>query len=166
MKSLLLFLFLSAWALAPAQSGPSPYPHLTNVGDIAPDPSLDDPSFTLCNPGFVPQYYMVSTTYKGERRAIKEHFFKNYRPVNAAGKGFITIRFIVNCQSKAGRFRMESLDDQYQPASFPAAITDQLLTLTRQLEGWLPGSYRDVVRDSYVYLTFTIRDGSLLTITP
>lgn len=139
-----------------------------NVGDITFDKNLDDPNFKVCNEKQVPQYYNFGKglQYNGEKPKIIEHF-KSFKELNGSGDtGFITIRFIVNCEGKTGRFRVQEMDNNYNSKSFHKEIRDQLLTLTESLEGWIIGSDQGHVFDYYQYLTFKIHDGKLIEIMP
>jgi hypothetical protein len=65
-----------------------------------------------------------------------------------------------------GRFRLYELDSAYKSFQFSKAISGQLLTLVRQWKGWLPATYHDKVYDSYQYITFTLKKGRVVCITP
>ena len=163
--SILVFLF------AACQSGrkvskPAAYP--ANVGDIAPDPSLDDPGFTVCRERFIPQYYSIKSGFEGEKPAIEAYFREKFvRNKKYKGEdGYITIRFVVNCKGKTGRFRVYEMGPDYLPKKFPAALSSHLLDLTKHLEGWQPGQGNALQWDYYQYLTFTITNGEITQIMP
>ena len=152
---------------AQASAGkPSAYP--AHVGDIAPDPALDDPGFTVCRENHIPQYYSVKSGYAGEKPALEAFFHKNFvkNKAHASESGYVTIRFVVNCRGQTGRFRVQEIGLDYQPKKFPPALTARLLELTRQLEGWQPGQYTGLAVDYYQYLTFTISNGDISQIMP
>ncbi len=139
-----------------------------HVGDIVFDPSLDDPSFKICADRSVYQYYNFGKglQYKGEKPAIEEQF-KELRINKAAGEtGYITIRFIVNCEGKTGRFRVQEMDNNYQSRKFNKSLVARYLGITRQLNGWIPGMDTGYKVDYYQYLTFKIENGALLEILP
>lgn len=139
------------------------------VGDISFNQALDDPEFKLCNESDVFQYYYFNGgfQYKGEKIKIIEHF-KNEFTVNGDrnDNGFITIRFIVNCNGKTGRFRVQEMDRDYTEKVFSKQLTENLLTITKRLDGWMVGEYEGVQYDYYQYLTFKIEQGRLIEIMP
>lgn len=143
-----------------------PYP--ANVGDIAPDPMLDDTTFRTCRGVNIPQYYSVNSGYEGEKPAVDRYFEENfkYNPAYAAENGYVTIRFVVNCNGRTGRFRVMEMDANYQPKKFPAAFSGQLLQLTQQMTGWLPGKSENIPYDYYQYLCFAIEKGKIARIMP
>jgi hypothetical protein len=139
-----------------------------NTGDIAFNAALDDSSFIICNPNVVFQYYNTVSYYKQHKREIEQYFKRNYhQPAQAARQtGYITVRFIINCSGKTGRFRMNELDNYYQPYKFDASISSQLMTLTKALTNWQPAEYKNKIYDSYQYITFKIKKGAIECVLP
>jgi hypothetical protein len=41
-----------------------------------------------------------------------------------------------------------------------------LMDLVKQLRGWQPAVYKGKIYDSYQYITFRIRNGKIISITP
>ena len=137
------------------------------VGDIIPNPELDG-DFQNCNIGRLPQYY----AYK-EKPFIKGKFhFENYIreaykvPENIKESGLLRIRFTVNCHGKSGRFRLLSMNENYEEMSFSNDIVNQLLTLTKDYKEWRVLSYDGMESDYYFYVTFKIKDGQIIEILP
>jgi hypothetical protein len=161
----LSFLFLSC-SRHFAQEKPAPQPFF--VYHISADPDIDDPSFVVCDEKLlIPYYGGRKTSYQGEKAFLYKHFSAYQAPAKSAGQtGFITIRFIVNCKGKAGRFRMQQMDKDYQSFTFNKKITNQILALTKQLNAWIPSEYDKRAVDTYYYFCFQIHDGKLITITP
>ena len=139
-----------------------------NTGDIAFNATLDDPSFTVCNPQIVLQYYNTASYYKEHKREIEHYFKSNYHPGTEREdqSGYLTIRFIINCSGQTGRFRMYELDTGYKPFTFHSAISDQLMKLTKNLQGWQPATYKGKIYDSYQYITFRLKKGAIECISP
>lgn len=171
MKIYSLFILVTFFLFSACQSKKdSPneiYPK--HVGDILFDAELDDPNFKMCSEYRSRQYYNGGTglNYDGEKKAILEHFEEYYKsnPLEREN-GFITIRFIVNCERKTGRFRVFSMDMEYQERVFDERITAQLLKLTKELDGWnFPPPKRRKL-DYYQYLTFKIESGQITEIMP
>lgn len=145
-------------------------PYLRWVGDIEHNNEIDKVAFTICNgEEQVFQYFNIGEgpIYKNEKSAILNAFHSQYKSVEDANQnGLIRIRFIVNCQGQAGRFRLIQSDNDYQPFEFDKHITTQLLEITKRIEGWQI-LYKDgVAVDYYMYLIFKIKNGKLIEILP
>lgn len=138
------------------------------VYHIQPDAAVDDPSFKLCDPKTAHPYYSVGAGYAGDKRELIDYFLSRFENIDStvSQTGFITIRFMINCQGLTGRFRLIEFDEAYKPYSFDPRISKQLLNLTRELKGWTPGKHDVQNYDSYYYLCFKIRNGTLIDITP
>lgn len=139
------------------------------VADIAFDPNLDDPSFKVCDVNSAQQYYNFGRglLFKGEKAQLNKYFMTNFKPQeDETQTGFITIRFIVNCEGKTGWFRIQGMDYEYLPKEFDSDLTLQLLGLTKKLEGWIAGEHNGKFYDFYQYLTFKIESGKLIEIMP
>ncbi|HYF67786.1 MAG TPA: hypothetical protein VD884_06615 [Ohtaekwangia sp.] len=138
------------------------------VYHIQPDAALDDPTFKLCDPKTAYPYYSVGAGYAGDKRELMNYFLSQFKNLDSDSSqtGFITIRFMINCQGLTGRFRLIEFDEAYKPFSFDPSISKQLLDLTKELKEWIPGKHGVQNYDSYYYLCFKIRNGTLIDITP
>lgn len=104
---------------------------------------------------------------RAKKKAIANHFFGKYTaPVDTSQNGYVTIRFIVNCKGKSGRFRIQEMGFDYQQTTFTPHIKNQLLFLTEELEDWAPVTDGTTLYDFYQYLTFKIKDGQLIEVLP
>ena len=139
------------------------------VGDIAFDKALDDPSFTICNETEIQQYYNFGkgVQYVGEKPKITQHFKDGFNSKTRTGEsGYLTIRFIVNCHGKTGRYRVEGMNSNFEIKEFDKAIVNQLLSLSKKLDGWIIGQHENQRFDYYQYLTFKLENGILTEIMP
>ena len=170
MKSLhyliVIFLLMSICSCSQTTSQKPTYPQ--QVGDSKFDQNIDDPAFRVCNQDTVLQYYNFGKglQYKGEKIEIEEHFNQLKITKLSTESGFITIRFIVNCEGKTGRYRVQEMDKTYAEKKFSKEFTARYLKLTMQLSGWEVGELEGKVYDYYQYLTFKIEDGQLKEIMP
>lgn len=141
---------------------------LRQVGDITFDPKLDTLNFEPCYEDYAFQYYNFSDgiQYIGEKAKIITEFQDKFKAVNQEENGYITIRFIVNCKGNTGRFRVTGMDKNYTEKNFSKELTNQLLAITRELDGWKPGDYDGRKFDYYQYLTFKINQGKIERIMP
>jgi len=76
------------------------------------------------------------------------------------------IRFVVNCNGKSDRFRILTVNYDYEPIEFDKNITSQLLNITKSLICWIPKSVNGKKVDYYQYLIFKIKDGKIDEILP
>lgn len=172
MRSILVFSFCILLFACQTEKEvvPPPKPYLRWVGDIEENPALDSKDFKLCN-GDKNAYQYFNTSlgfqYKGEKKKVIETFQQQYRPVKGNKEsGMIRIRFLVNCKGEAGRFRVLEADQNYQKTKFDDKIVQQLLDITKQLDGWVPMADKGVPIDYYLYLTFIIENGNIKSILP
>ena len=157
-----LLLFLSLQGSAQETTFPE------NVGEIPFDSLQDDPHFTICNEKQVFQYYNTNSYYKDHKNEIVKYLLSRYNPEGSFEdqNGYLTVKFIINCKGETGRFRVFEIDNDYQPATFNKALSGQLLHLVKQLHGWQPAVYKGQIYDSYQHITFHIRKGKIISITP
>jgi hypothetical protein len=146
--------------------------YLRWVGDIPFDGNTDNPNFQLCNEEkYIRQYFNFSkgVQYKGEKPAIIQYFKEHYQNIESDQSGLLRIRFIVNCNGDTDRFRLMGMNADYQPIEFDAKIRNQILELTRKMEGWLPIQMEEMdnmTLDYYQYLIFKIHKGEIIEIMP
>ena len=144
------------------------YPERT--GDIEFDEKIDRSDFKLCFPNHIFQYFNISNgvEYSGEKIALEKEVKEKYVPVNLKGEsGLIRIRFIVNCKGETDRFRLISMDTDYNPKTFDKSITEQLLEITKNLKGWKTKLDKEQSTiDYYQYLIFKLKDGHITQILP
>jgi len=145
----------------------SKYP--AHVGDIKFDEKLDDPDFKRClGEKFTFQYYNDSKgfQYKGEKIEIEKKLKSLDLENDKNSNGYITIRFLVNCEGKTGMFRVQQMNEEYKEQAFEKSLSDQLLSFTKSLNGWVPKEYDGKKVDYYQYLTYKIENGKVSEILP
>ncbi len=141
-----------------------------NVGDIRFDRNIDLPLFKVCSENGIPQYYSVNGGYNGGRseilRLAKKRLSLPTLSNSNSTDGFITIRFIVNCNGKSGRFRVLQVDKSYNTIQFDKTLVSTILKFTESLKDWKIGKTHQKPTDYYQYLTFVIRNGKTTDILP
>jgi hypothetical protein len=143
-----------------------------NVGDIPFNEEWDDVNFKICDETDIQQYYVRYSSdtppgYKGEKRGLEKIILNQYHYVPSEKEnGYVSIRFIVNCEGKPGRFRTEEMDFDYKPVTFDKKITNQLLDIVKNLNDWIPRKRNGESLDFYQYLTFKIEKGQIVKILP
>lgn len=140
-----------------------------HVGDITFDPAVDDPDFKVCYPDKIFQYFNNGSgpEYLDEKIEMDEYFLEHYESIELFEEsGMIRIRFVVNCEGKADRFRMISSDMDYQEKVFDKKISSQLINLTKSIADWPQKKYNKGDGDYYMYLIFKIKNGQLIEVMP
>lgn len=167
-KILNFLLFIPLISLAQEKSEhKSVYPNY--VGDIEFNVTIDNKDFELCNSKHIFQYFNNSggLEYEGEKLAIEKEFTEKYKSEIVINEtGLIRINFVVNCKGKTDRFRLISMDENYEEKFFAPTITDQLMRITKNLNGWKGKKYKGKDIDYYQYLIFKIENGQLKEILP
>ncbi|WP_299314934.1 hypothetical protein [uncultured Aquimarina sp.] len=131
-------------------------------------------TFQLCNAyininNLSDRYYYKGTTYNGGLYHIRKIFDRQYKaPKNSEEFGIFQVRFVVNCEGKAGIFDHQAFDYDYNLKEFSTEITDQIFEIAKGLQNWIPGrhSKTDQIIDTYKYLSFRIKDGKIIRIYP
>lgn len=171
MKAVYLFILFSfALFSCQAEKAASKYPD--TVGDIAFDEKLDEAGFKKCgalkDKPFSLQYYNVSQQfdYKGEKIAIEEKLKKENISSEKKINGYITVRFLVNCEGKTGLFRLKHMDSDLKDVVLNEELENKLLKFTKSLNGWMPKEIEGLKIDYYQYLTYKIEDGQVSEVLP
>ncbi len=167
-KILALFILIPLCIFGQEKSmAKSDYPN--RVGDIEYNPETDKQDFELCYEKHIFQYYNTGEglEYVGEKIAIEKIFKEKYKSdIISKETGLIRINFVVSCKGKTDRFRLIAMDENYNEKVFLKSITDQLLSITKNLNGWKVKKYGEESIDYYQYLIFKIKDGQLEEILP
>lgn len=142
-----------------------------HVGDIIFDKNIDDPAFKRClDHDYGIQYYDLSSSngiqYKGEKIEIVQALEKLKLSSSQKINGYVTIRFLVNCEGKTGLFRIQQMNENYQEENFDKGFVNKLLNFTKSLNGWIPKETQGRKLDYYQYLTYKITDGKVSEILP
>jgi len=139
------------------------------IGDIAFNKKTINESFDLCLEKQIIQYFHNSggLEYEGEKLAIEKEFSKKYKSKNIKNEtGLIRIRFAVNCKGETDGFEIIAMDENYNEKTFRKSITDQLLSITKNLKGWKIKKRNEKEVYYYQYLIFKIENGQLKEILP
>jgi hypothetical protein len=145
----------------------SAYPNY--VGDIEFNKETDKQDFELCFEKHIFQYFNIGDGlgYEGEKLAIEREFAAKYKSEKIENQtGLIRINFVVNCKGETDRFRLISMNENYDEKLFLKSITDQLMNITKSLKGWKAKKMKEKEIDYFQYLIFKIENGQLKEILP
>ncbi|MGI9583651.1 hypothetical protein ACR1PO_20810 [Chryseobacterium sp. RRHN12] len=142
------------------------------VGDIEFDKRQDDPDFKKCGSekwGRVSfQHYQGAKqfSYRGEKIAITEKLKKENIYSEKNINGYITVRFLVNCEGKTGLFRLRHMSPDLKDSVPDEELEKKLLQFTKSLGGWMPKEIQGLKVDYYQYLTYKIENGKVSEVLP
>ncbi len=148
-----LFFFVSTSALA------------QSVGDIAFDPKTDDPHFKLCRADWVWQGYSLKTMMDETPLTVDREFRSKFISKSEwrSENGIIRIRFIVNCNGAADRFRFLELDFDLRQKQFSDDIRSHVLKISKEIK-WPVRRAQQQTVDYYHYFSIRIVEGKLTDI--
>ncbi|MDP9958937.1 hypothetical protein [Chryseobacterium lathyri] len=164
------FLALFSFVLMSCQTEKNINKYPVTVGDIEFDEKLDDPDFKKCTPEKLIslQYYQGEKgfNYKGEKLAIIEKLQKEKISSETKMNGYITVRFLVNCEGKTGLFRVQQMNEDLKEIVLDKELGDRLLRFTKSLDGWIPQKIKGFKTGYYQYLTYKIENGKVSEVLP
>ena len=140
------------------------YQVTNRVGDLSFDKKIDSSTFKVCNEKRIAQYYSTKSSYQGGKKAIKKEIWKITEPLTFKNSGFITFRFIINCNGEIGRFRVKTIDSELKENSFEIQNVETLQTAIENLKNWNAGTWQDETLDSYFVLNFKVEKGKITDI--
>ena len=164
MKNKLNILLLSSFVLALTLAVWVYYQTTHRIGDIAFDENIDNSEFIVCNEDRITQYYSAETYYQGGEKTIKNELNELINSLSFNESGFITFRFIVNCENSVGRFRVKMVNSDLKENSFKSNNIKQIQESIKRLKGWQAGKWKDESLDSYYVLNFKIENGKIVDI--
>lgn len=164
----LLILLVGPFGLTAQNTVPFKFNSKKKVGAILFDPAVDDPSFSLCDELNIMEYYQVNPKYKEGLKSIRQYFDQVDLDSLSYGlkDGYITIRFVINCEGNTDRYRVFAVDKNYQPQQVPFVNRDKLKEWLRKMGSWTAGQYEGIAYDCYKFLTFKIEENSITDILP
>lgn len=133
-----------------------------DVGDIPFDPTIDDPTFKLCDSTKIVTR-RKALAYKGDRSKIASACLERFvfKPEFESFNGYVTVRFIVNCQNQSARFRAESLDWNFSNKECPENLKKHLIEIIQSLQGWSHAYSQDAHLDLVKFINFKIVNGKI-----
>ncbi|RME94882.1 MAG: hypothetical protein D6772_13940 [Bacteroidetes bacterium] len=141
------------------------------VGYIDPEQTLDAYGyFQPCNdPNSIYDYYNgeQKAAFKSGKRGLEKALRSRIDPSFIAGEsGYLTFRFVINCEGQTGWFVTEMADLNFQSKSFSPATVQHVYKILKGLKNWQAGRVRGETVDAYAYVTFKIIQGEIVDIFP
>lgn len=104
--------------------------------------------------------------YYGGSKAITKFVEARYDSKKYSDSGYLTIRFVLNCEGETGRFVIEEANLDFEEYEFSEEIKKELLGITMDLDDWRSLCFEDKNRDAYLYISYKILDGKIIEILP
>ena len=132
------------------------------IGDTPFNKDLDDASFKFCDSTNV-LHKRALIHYKGGSKALEEALIDRYnrKPSYQSFSGYFIIRFAVNCNEEAGRFRIQTLDSNFNPTDYPEDLEEQILSIVSGLKDWSLAFYKGENYDSYSFINIKMINGQI-----
>lgn len=135
------------------------------LGEIQLDSDVDDPNFTLCDTTKLVQS-RLALSYEGgfaqleemaQAALIRKEIYKAY-------SGYVMVRFLINCQKETGRFRFQTLDEQFLVQDCPQELKEEIQNFIKGLDQWVFLRAENQEKDHSKYLNFKFEQGQLISI--
>ena len=140
-----------------------------DIGYLDPSKALDK-GFKACYEENILEPYFsrnIPAGFEHGKDSLRSYFLKHYDHKGIVNEsGYITFRFIINCEGEAGRFIRYGVGSDYEKKQFHPELTSQLYALLAELKDWRALQIGDVILDSHIYITFKIESGELVEILP
>ncbi|MBX2829092.1 MAG: hypothetical protein KTR22_13080 [Flavobacteriaceae bacterium] len=132
------------------------------IGDTHYVAGLDTEEFEFCDSTNV-LHKRAYVGYHGGTQALLEELngFYDDRFIPTNFEGFFIVRLGVNCNGQPGRFRIESLDTQFNPLEENKEWEDYILSLSRRLKNWKKPYYRGQFYDGYTFFILKFNNGKM-----
>ncbi|MEQ9263400.1 MAG: hypothetical protein RLP14_09590 [Owenweeksia sp.] len=143
---------------------------IRRIAYIDPEESItDDSGFELCGSekDIFDYYNSDPDSHFPEKDRLRKFFHTRVEPEKLKNEsGYLTYRFVINCQGETGRYITEEADLDFTAKEFDRGVVNYLLGLLLQLDGWKVEPIRNTVGDVYAYITFKMKDGEIIELLP
>ena len=132
------------------------------IGDTTFDVNLDDVDFKFCDSTDV-LHKRARVGYEGGLRAIREEVAEkyNFKSSYEAYSGYFIVRFAVNCNDESGRFRIQTLDENFNLSKSPEGLENHILSIFKELKDWKHPVYRGKDYDGYKFISIKMIKGQI-----
>lgn len=133
-----------------------------HIGDTSFNANLDNPNFKFCDSTNI-LHKRAYIQYTGGNKALEDELIRQYiyKDEYKTFNGYIVIRFAVNCYDKAGRFRTEVLDTDFNKTACPGDLNQQVVSIFKNLKHWNHAVYEGKDYDGYRFNIIKIVNGKI-----
>ena len=118
-----------------------------------------------CDSSYLLYYYQANTKYPVATNTILEETRRYLAKTNKkyTGNGYITLRFIVNCEGKIYSVKVLQVDENYKSTHFDKHLVSDLNDYLHTLDRWEKGlSAYHLKNVNYIaYMSFRIKNGEV-----
>lgn len=159
-RSMSLILFASCLLLSCGSVKTQKPDH--NVGDIHFNADTDNSHFKLCDSTGI-RSGRNSIRYENGQKGIEEACAKNFefRDEFTSFTGYITVRFLVNCQLEMDRFRAQSMALDFSRKECPKELKEHIISMAKKLDNWALTSDDSEQTDFSKFINFKITNGKI-----
>jgi len=139
---------------------------------VLPDGEFMDTSFIQNEkcPKLFAYFYSVDGKYPENSASLlkKVQTFLQQKNENYANSGYITFRFLIDCEGKPyPKTRVLQTDEQYSNCYFNKNLVNELYAFLKTLDKWKIAKSKDGNTFSYkAFITFKIKNGKVINIIP
>ena len=121
-----------------------------------------------CHQFYPIYYYQVETKYPVSTMTLlaDAKAFMQKRGNKYSGTGYVTLRFLVDCEGLIHRTRVLQTDDNYQSYRFDKNLINDLNDFIHTLNRWQKGvsAYQMENLNYIAYLSFKIKNGEVVNV--
>lgn len=121
-----------------------------------------------CSDKYLIYFYHVNTRYPVSTQSLlsESKAFLSKTGQKYTGSGYVTFRFMINCEGKMQRVRVMQVDDDYKPKHFDKRFVSDLNDYIHTLDRWETGlSAFKMENVNYIaYLSFRIKNGEVINV--
>ena len=144
---------------------------IKRVAYIDPEKRMDKNSdFNICQKTeAIVDYYNADpdAAYIGGKKALWPTILPKIKKEKLHNEsGYLTFRFVINCNGEIGWFVTEEAGLGYERKKFNAETVQHLFEIVSALTDCRPANIRGEDRDAYAYLTFKMKDGEIIELLP
>lgn len=132
------------------------------IGDTTYNEKLDDANFKFCDSANV-LHKRAFVKYKEGLKAFEKEVLEKYtyKPIYKNFSGYFIIRFAVNCNNEAGRFRMQILNPEFNLIECSKDLKEDILSIVKSCKKWQHPIYDGKHYDGYTFVTIKIINGKI-----
>jgi|TARA_B110000116_G_scaffold42963_1_gene35434 hypothetical protein len=139
------------------------------VGYIDQEKALLKSEYVLCDKENIKLTYNGAAAYafKGTKKRFRDSILSKYNHTLYQDSGYVSFRFLVNCEGEAGWFEIVEMNLDLQEVDLNDKMVEELLKLTSEKQNWNKLGYRkDEKFDYYMYILYRIENGQITEILP
>ena len=130
---------------------------------------------TLTNNPACKSYYSYYYSYNAKYPQSSATTLKNVKAflrydnfsIPTAASGYITFKFIIDCDGKMSYVKVLQTDEKYNTKKFEKPLVEELYQFLKTLDNWKKAKYEDKIPINYfAFMSFKIQNGEIINIIP